>query len=124
MRAATWPTPAYLLHGDGKLATLVQQFADGVGGVTVTLGEFDHIRLDPPDHALHLHLVPLKKKRRGELSETTCLLIAVTTPFSDLTECFQKKKTATEIRGFGGGVVERAVVFLAQRTNSSKPDYF
>lgn len=50
----------YLLHGDGELAALVQQLANGVGGVTVALGQFGHIGLDSSDHALHLHLMHLK----------------------------------------------------------------
>lgn len=50
-----------LLHGDGQFAALVQQLADGVGRVTVTLGQFGHVGLDPSDHALHLHLVYLKQ---------------------------------------------------------------
>lgn len=52
----------HLLHGDGEFAALVQQFADGVGRVAVTLGQFGHISLDASDHTLHLHLMHLEEE--------------------------------------------------------------
>ena len=69
----------YLLHGDGQLAALVQQLADGVGGVTVTLGQFGHISLDPSDHALHLHLMHLRTTSQSLVS-CVCLPVGVNGP--------------------------------------------
>lgn len=51
----------HLLHGDGKFAALVQEFAHSVGRVTVALGQFGHISLDPSDHTFHLHLMHLNQ---------------------------------------------------------------
>lgn len=45
-----------LLHVDADLATLLQEFADRVGGGSVALGELGHIVLDASHRPLYLDL--------------------------------------------------------------------
>lgn len=63
----------HLLHGDREFAALVQQFADSVGRVAVTLWQFGHISLDPSDHTFHLHLMHLKEEPHPQSQTQHCL---------------------------------------------------